>query len=380
MIHFLPQPKWDKVNKRWILRIQVNGKRKAFTSSLPRTEGKNECRLKAEKWLESLDSNGSVTFEVAFGRWLEDYHARYGDTPQMYQNKTIGESHLIPKLGKIKMQNIRIEDYQAAISEAKPITRHTKKGKPYHLTDQLSKKYLSKIKGTIICFHKWAVARKYTDLIIDGVLYVPITAPVGKREILQLDEIERLFKNPTGMEYERCLQFIVLTGVRPGEALGLKISDFDAVTGILHIRRSINDKNKITEGKNKNAKRDIYLPQRVRQIVEEQIEVSRSLNSEWLFCHPSGMHGTQSALNRAWKALCGVHGLNPKTTPYSLRHTFYTHTEASGVISDRMIKMVFGHSEKTDSHSLYGRHSLDGELKDVADKLEVTPIYKVANN
>lgn len=378
MIHFLPQPRFDKKTKRWILRIQVNGKRKAFTSSLPKSAGKNDVKERAEKWLESLDSNGNVSFETAFTRWLEDYHARYGDSQQYRQNSVIGTCHLIPKLGKIKMMDIRIEDYQAAISEAKPYKRHTKKGKEYLLTDSLSKKYLTKIKGTIICFHKWAVARKYSDLILSDCLYVPASAPTKGREILQLDEVAKLLNEPQGIPYEKALQFEVLTGLRPGEVIGLKISDYDRDTGIIHIRRSVTDKGVITEGKNKNAKRDIALPERVKRIVEEQIEISEGLQSDWLFCHPSGMMGTQCSLNRAWKKLIELHGINPNTTPYSLRHTFYTHTEA--FLPDRMIKMVFGHSDKTDSHALYGNHSIDGELKDVAKKLEVTPIFKAVNN
>lgn len=378
MVHFLPQPKWDEKNKRWILRIQIQNKRKAFTSSLPRTEGKKEVRAKAERWLNQFDNNGSVTFEEAFSRFLDDYKLRYGESEQYRQNWQLGTSHLIPKIGKVRCGDLRIEDYQSCINEAKPVLRHTKKGKPYYLTDKLSKKSLKNIKGVISSFHRWAVARKYTDLNIDGALYVPIDAPEGKKNILQLPEIERIFAEPTGHHYERAIWFEILTGVRPGELLGLKIEDYDAVTGIIHIRRSISYQNKITPGKNKNARRDILLPDVVRQIVEDQIQVSRSLRSEWLFCQPSGQHGIQTALISACDAICKAHGIETRITPYSLRHTFYTHTEA--YIPDRMIKMVFGHSEKTDGHTLYGDHLIDGELKEVARKLEVSPIYQAANN
>lgn len=378
MFHYLPSPRWDQVNKRWILRIQVNGKRKAFTSSLPKTQGKSEVREKASKWLDQFDNNGSVTFADAFGRFLDDYKLRYGESEQYRQNWQLGTSHLIPKIGRIRCGDLRIEDYQSCINDARPVQRHTKKGKPYYLTDKLSKKSLKNIKGVISSFHRWAVARKYTDLNIDGALYVPIDAPEGSRNILQLDEIERIFAEPTGNHYERAIWFEILTGVRPGELLGLKIEDYDAVTGIIHIRRSISYRNVITPGKNKNARRDILLPDVVRQIVEDQIKVSRSLHSEWLFCQPSGQHGIQTALITACRAICEAHGIDARITPYSLRHTFYTHTEA--YIPDRMIKMVFGHSEKTDGHQIYGNHAIDGELKDVADKLAISPIYRAVNN
>ena len=60
---YLPQPKWNADRKRWELRIQIKNQRKLFTSSTPRTAGKNEVREKAAKWLESFDSNGRVLFE-----------------------------------------------------------------------------------------------------------------------------------------------------------------------------------------------------------------------------------------------------------------------------------------------------------------------------
>lgn len=377
-MYYLPQPKWDEKNKRWILRIQIQNKRKAFTSSTPRTAGKNEVREKAAKWLETFDTNENILFSEAFRRWMNYYHDRYGDSVQYGIHSSLGKNHILPKLGNIRCGDLKIEDYQSVLSEARPIIRTGDNGKKFTKSKSLSKKYLKNIKNTLQSFHNWAQARGYTKLVLNNELYIPMTAPTKGKSILQLDQIETIFKAPVGLWYERALMFEILTGCRPGELLGLKIEDYDMVTGIIHIRRSINAQNKITDGKNKNAQRDIALPDLVRKLVEEQIQVSRSVHSDWLFCQPSGQHGTQEALRRGWRRLCKAHSFPEDTTPYSLRHTFYTHTEA--FLPDRMIKMVFGHSEKTDSHSLYGNHTLDGELESARNKLEVTPIYKVANN
>ena len=319
-----------------------------------------------------------MTFGTAFERFLDDYKLRFGETAQYKNICGISRTHIIPKIGKMRCADIRIEDYQAVITEAKPIARIYPSGKTVKRTERLSKKYLKNIRSVLIQFNKWAVARKYTDIRLDSILYVPQNAPEGSRSILQLEDIEKVFSEPTGLPMERALMFEILTGLRPGEVCGLKIEDYDRNTGIIHIRRAINAHNEITPGKNRNARRDILLPDRVRQIVEEQIAVSESCHSEWLFCQPSGQHGTQRMLQNHWKRICAAHGLADDTTPYSLRHTFYTHTEA--FLPDRMIKMVFGHSEKTDGHHIYGDHAIDGELKDAADKLAITPIYKAANN
>lgn len=375
---YLPQPKWNTERKRWELRLQIKKQRKLFTSLTPRTAGKNEVREKATKWLESFDSNGRVLFELAFNRFIDEYRERFGESAQYRNICGMGRTHILPKLGKMRCEDIRIEDYQAVISEAKPIARVYPSGKAVKRTSKLSKKYLKNIRSVLIQFNKWAVARKYTDIVLEGVLYVPQNAPEGSRNILQLEDIAKVFSEPTGLAMERALMVEILTGMRPGEICGLKVEDYDRSTGIIHIRRAINARNEITPGKNKNARRDIALPDRVRQIVEEQIEVSKQCHSEWLFCQPSGQHGTQRMLQNHWKRICAAHDLADGTTPYSLRHTFYTHTEA--FLPDRMTKMIFGHSGSTDSHALYGKHAIDGELEESREKLAITPIYQAVNN
>ena len=377
MVHYLPQPKWNSVTKKWVLRMQIQNHRKQFTSSLPRTEGKNECRTKAEKWLSSLGTNENIKIDDAIESWLNYYYDRYGDSEQFKQYSKLTKNYILPKLSGMRVGDIRLDDYQRVISDAKPVGIKGKNG-IYYRTDRLSKKYLRNIMATIKAFHKWAAARDYTKLNLADELYIPKTAPEKGRHILQLDDIAKVFQEPTSLNYERALQFELLTGVRPGELLGFRIEDYDPDTGIIHIRRAVNSKGIITPGKNANAKRDIALPQRVRDIVEEQIQISKERHSEWLFCQESGQCGSQRGLLRCWKRICEIHGIDPETSPYSLRHTFYAHTEA--FIPDRLIKMFFGHGDKTDSHALYGNHAIDGEAKDYAEKLEITPIYQVVND
>ena len=100
MFHYLPQPKWENGRKRWVLRLQVKGQRKAFTSTVPRTAGKNEVREKAIKWLERFDSNDSVPFKTAFERYMEDYHERYGDSEQYDQIRKISRTHADRQYGE----------------------------------------------------------------------------------------------------------------------------------------------------------------------------------------------------------------------------------------------------------------------------------------
>lgn len=375
----IPAPKWDPKRRRWVLQIMHNKIRKVFTSTIPKTAGRRDCIDRAAEWLQNFDSNTDIIFSIAFDRFLADYENKHGPTSeQLRKYRIIGRCYIVPAVGDLPVGSIGIEDYQKIISTARPQPRKSRAGEIYYLSENLSKKYLKSIKDCIQAFNSWARPRKYTDLELGTELYVPASAPTKGREILQIDDVKKLFDNPTGLFYERALWFELLTGLRPGEVLGLMINDYDPVTGIIQIKRSVNYRGRITPGKNKNAQRALALPQKCRDILTDQIAFARSVKSDYIFCNQIGDHGSQEIMAECWRRICERVGISTNTTPYSLRHSFYTHTEA--YLPDRMVKMIFGHSEKTDGHSIYGDHEIVGELQDAADRIAVTPLYKAASN
>lgn len=376
-IENLPQPKWDKKNKKWILSIMIEGKRKQFVSRTPGMPGKRECRDRAREWVESGQNvPDRVDFDTAYNRFLEDYLQKHGENEQYRVLKDIGRLFLSPAVGSKKCYKITIDDWQGIITNAKPIPRKRKDGTVYYTTERFSKKYLCKIRSSITAFVKWAAPRHICEYMPESQLYIPSDAPRGHREILQLSDIEKLFSEPTGLWYERLFLFEVLTGWRPGEVIGLQWCDIDETTGIVTINRSINSHGKITEGKNRNAHRSLQLTPELRMILNEQKEATGELDSPWVFCNHIGCKARQNAIRRCWKSIVEKKGLPENTTPYSLRHTFFTHTEA--YLPDRIIKAIFGHSESTPSHDLYGNHIIDGELQEASKRLQVTPLFEAA--
>lgn len=374
----IPQPKWDKKHNKWVLSIMIDGKRKQFVSRKKGMPGKRACREKAAEWFENGSSgNGNTKLEKAYNAFLQNYQKRYGENEQILQLKSLGRLYIIPKLGQKQCSRITIEDWQSVISEAKPIPKHRKDGTEYYHRDSLSKKYLTNIRGCIISFCKWGLPRGYVKFNPSDQIYIPASAPVVGKNILQLSDIEKIFQHPTRLWYERALMFEILTGLRPGEILGLQREDYDSKTGVIAINRSINARGIITPGKNRNAHRAIALTDEVKDIIEEQLKETAYLDSEWIFCSKSGTAASQDSLRDTLKLIVKNHGLPDNITPYSLRHTFYSHTEA--YLPDRIIKSIFGHSEKTDGHSIYGAHMLDGEAREAAKRLAVTPLYQIAN-
>lgn len=360
----LPKPKWNNNLGRWVLSVQIDGKRKQFTSKIPRSEGKKEVIARAEAWLDK-GMRQSIKLGDAFELYIEDYTKKHGDNEQLQQIRSISRLYVLPRLANVPLDKIHISDWQAVINEARPHKKNIK---------QLSKKYLTNIRGVIISFCKWSLLHEYIDRNPSEALYIPQGAPRIGKDILQLSDIKKMFKDRQGLWYERAILLQILTGLRPGEVLGLQRDDYK--NGVLFIRRSINARGIVTGGKNKNAIRCIELPEEARELIEDQLATTKKLQSKWLFCNKIGGQPSQDNMRDNLAALVRRHNL-PKVTPYSLRHTFYTHVES--YLPDRVIKSIFGHSEATGSHDLYGKHRINSEAHEAAERLAITPLYKAAS-
>ena len=161
--------------------------------------------------------------------------------------------------------------------------------------------------------------------------------------------------------------------MRPGEALGLKVSDFsqDKIT----IRRAINARGHITDGKNENAKRMIPIGTLASGILRKTIQRNEeySLRTDWIFCSPDGSQGNQSTMRNHWLSLKKERDL--PGTVYCLRHTFISMMK--NVLPEQTIKDIVGHSVSMDTFGTYG-HILEGEERRAADIIDLTFSEKVA--
>ena len=70
-----------------------------------------------------------------------------------------------------------------------------------------------------------------------------VNLPRGKKpqiQILTRDEQDRLMRCSYQYRYGVFVRLVLFTGLRLGELLGLRWEDVDAVSGILHVRRTLN--------------------------------------------------------------------------------------------------------------------------------------------
>lgn len=334
--------KWNQKEKRFRLDIQINGERKCFTSSIPGNSGKADVRRKYELFKAGQEDKSAKLLEDVWPEYIKYLKAMTSEV-NCDQRDSLGKCYILPVLGKKKMEDIIRSDWQNTITYAKPIRGWA-----------LSKKSYKNLRATIMNFCKWARDYNIINTVPDG-LRTPTNAKVVGKNILEKEEIIKLFKMK-GLWYQYAYQMMILIGLRPGEAYGIKKTDIK--NGVLKIRRAINSKNQITTGKNDNARRIIVLSDLVLEVVMKQIEMTKHLKSEWLFPDEKGNQADTVSARYFFTKHMGE-GL----TPYCLRHSFITHINKDMPLS--LLRQLVGHSSTMDTIDAYG-HALPGDKKAIA--------------
>jgi len=343
---------WD--GQRWRIQFRKDGKRYSFSSSVPGRKGKQIVTSEYEAWLCG-EVAGSKTVERVASEYLEDLGQRNGFTSGSYlQSLRYIRLYIAPICGDKKISKMSQRDWQSVINGA-----HGALGEP------LAHKTLCNIRSILMGIIKFGYA-DYQCELPRGDLYIPKGHARNEKEILQPDDIARLFE-PSDLWYHPAFCFMALTGLRPGEALGLQVDD--VLDDKIVIRRAVNTEGYITDGKNENARRIIPIGTTARSILNDTIRRNEenSLHTEWIFCSMDGSAGKQSRMRKQWNKLKAERGL--PGTPYSLRHTFVSLMK--NTLPEQTIKSIVGHSSSFDTMGHYG-HEVDGEAKRAAEVIDLT--------
>ena len=347
---------WMANQGRWQIKVQKDGERKAFYSTIPGKKGKIDCEKKADKWMGETRSEANLKFGKAWDEWLEKQRKVNGeDNPTYKKNKSIGENHILPTMRYKKLSSVRLQDWQDLIDNA-----YAEKG--------LSKKTLENIRGTITSFWRFCRKSRYACERPEE-LEIPRGAAVGERKILQPSDIGVLLKEDSIVHYGKQVpchyihywRFAVFTGLRPGELIGLQKADIKG--RVLSVRRSVNVDGNITQGKNNNARRTIVLTDYALAELEAQQQMLRELGiiSPWVFPSEDGGVSDEHSIYRRWQTYRRQHNITHASL-YELRHTFVS---INVDVPEALLKQAVGHSKAMDTRGVYG-HSVDGQQERAA--------------
>lgn len=340
--------KWIESAKRWQINVQKDGVRKTFTSAKPGRTGQREANAKADAWLDEGMEPGRKNLSQLFPGYLEDLKERTGQShwrPVESRWRTWCE----PVIGRLKPDALSDQYLQKVISKA-------------HSKGNLSKKTLMNLRTDLVAFVKYLRRMKLTNYHPDDIS-LPQSATVGVRRILQPGDLITLFtKDSTEYRgkvvrdpYVNAYRFQVLTGLRPGELMGIMPTDVSGDR--LHIQRSINVYHEMTSGKNQNARRGFVLTPTAKAVLRDQLS---RMDGLYVF----GI-STERTYQRRWKRYCEVNEI-PYVAPYEMRHTFVSMIQA---LPEGWIKDLVGHSKNMDTLGVYA-HKVNGQQEKIAAGVE----------
>lgn len=148
-----------------------------------------------------------------------------------------------------------------------------------------------------------------------------------EKRMLSRDEYDRLLAAGSVPYWKPLVQFLVTSGCRWGEAVGLKPGDVDRKAGTVRIRRAWKHSSKgytIGPTKTKKSNRKIDVPAAVLDGLD--------YGHEWLFVNTLGRPVRYYAFKaNIWNRAVVKSELDPAPTPHDLRHTCASWMLAAGV-------------------------------------------------
>ena len=156
-----------------------------------------------------------------------------------------------------------------------------------------------------------------------------------------------------GQSYENQYRFILQTGLRTGESVGLKWEDIDFRSKTIQIRRSMEYRYSakewhIGEPKSKSGYRTIPLTEEAVAILNKQKEKNKwisEISKEWeefVFLCRKGTPVNNSTYDTALFKICDKAQI-PRFSMHILRHTFAAGCIEAGM-KPKPLQMLLGHS------------------------------------
>lgn len=221
----------------------------------------------------------------------------------------------------------------------------------------------------------------FKDAVIEG--YIPrnpipdtkaYKRKAPKVTIYSKDKLKIFLKAASKDEWYLEYLLGVFCGLRKGEILGLKFSDFDFEQHTVSVRRQLGANPVMEERSSKiasysviekdpktfNSVRTLRIPQvietevlrRKNKIDEERVALMDGYeDNDYISCQPNGRPHNMSSMNIALTKLCNRNGL-PKITVHSLRHMFATILIEQGVPLVK-ISALLGHSSVNTTFEYY---------------------------
>ena len=181
--------------------------------------------------------------------------------------------------------------------------------------------------------------------------------------------------------YETYFKLVLATGLRRGEACGLKWSDINWCKRTIHVQRGVvklSHQESITKGpKPTSGDRMVYLSKEMCQLLKawrKECEWNRQQTAnetvsedDYLFRQPNGKPMNPSTFTFRFKKILKQNGLPTDLNLHSLRHTNASLLIAQGV-DVRTVASLLGHAQASTTLDIYA-HAFDKNKRKAQEKL-----------
>ena len=366
-----------KIAGTWYLRVELsrdaNGKRQRRREAFTGTKADAQRRLRefireVETGVAGVDR---LTVASIAKRWLDSTEHRVG-ARTFHRYKQLVEDFIVPSIGALRADAVRPAHVETAVVSWRA-RKSEKTGRA--LTDRSIRHAYDTTRA--LC--RWAVrmgllARNPCDAV------TPPRWEQREMSTLNKDSLTALLSAARGTELELPIVVLVGTGLRRGEAFGLKWSDLDLDRARLTVRRSI----EIVDGKRREkppktarSARTVALPPFVvdalrrqkREQGERRLLLGVGRDDEgYVFDRTDTTPWDPTQFGWRFADLVRRHKL-PKVRLHDLRHSYATFMLSAGV-DLKSISMSLGHSTIAVTANTYA-HVTDSLQQQNADRLDV---------
>ena len=236
-------------------------------------------------------------------------------------------------------------------------------------TSGLSSATIAKIfAGLKLAFNDAVIERKIAENPFDHVARQKVETVEAKS--LTIEQTRKLVEAANENRLYVAVKLISETGLRRGEALGLRWEDIDFEKGKIHVRHTLaRSKNGLylTPPKTKASRRvldiapslaELLRSHKIAQGEEAQNAANKFLNKEFVFSTRTGEPVDPRNLQRSVALACKKAGLDT-VGPHTLRHSAATTMLESGV-PIHIVSRILGHSTISITVDIYGHVSDEG--------------------
>ncbi len=236
----------------------------------------------------------------------------------------------------------------------------------------------STIYQTRIALYNMLESAKEYEAIINNPCKRSLKSDIGKpskkREALTIETQRKFLEGAKGQSYEDQYRFILQTGLRTGELVGLKWEDVDLKNRVITIQRSMEYRHSTGEWrvgppKSKSGYRKIPLTDDAISILKRQKEKHKDIKvipiewSDYVFLCRKGSPIKNSTYDTALFKICDKAGI-PRFSMHILRHTFATRCIEGGM-KPKTLQMILGHSNIGITMNLYVHTTEEEKIKEI---------------